>query len=90
MNKTKHPTRKENKDTPVLTDDEVDLLTTIVVEYSQHGPLTDEELRRALKWAHKTRIDGATLDLVLEGLLVMSWDRDADTVRFWTTECRAN
>ena len=68
---------------PVLNSDEVDYLVGIAVAHSRHGPPTEEELDCVLQWARKSRVDHGLLELVLGGLLVMTWDRDAHTVRFW-------
>ena len=53
---------------------------TVAAGYSKHGPLDAEDIRQVIDWAHHTRVQGYLLDLVLSGLVVFSWDRDAKDV----------
>ena len=67
----------------LLTKEEVETLEWIAAAHSRHGPLTPDELDCVVQWAHKARFNSSALDLVLQGLAVLTWDRDAHTVRFW-------
>ena len=77
------PKSEENRS--LLSDKEIDFLTGLAVAYTRHGPLSTEEVECVLRWANDTLIRGYMLDWVLRGKAVLTWDRDAHTVRFWTT-----
>ena len=70
----------------LLTDEEIDFLVDLAAGYSRHGPLTSDEIHCLLQWAHAARLRATMLELVLAGELVMTWDRDAHTVRCWAVE----
>jgi hypothetical protein len=60
----------------VITSDEIETLLLATIQ--GQGEATEEELRRVHKWAHTARIDGALLELVLAGKLLVS-ARDSET-----------
>ncbi len=77
--------RQSEENTSFLTDEEIDFLAELAIAYTRHGPLTREEVECVLRWANGARFRASMLDLVLCGKAVLTWDRDAHTVRFWTT-----
>ena len=68
----------------LLTKEEVEILEWTAAAHSRHEPLTHDELDCVVQWAHKARFNSSALELVLRGLVVLTWDRDAHTVRFWS------
>ena len=60
----------------VINSDE--LKTLLLATMQGQGEATEEELERVHKWAHATRVDGALLELVLAGKLLVS-ARDSET-----------
>jgi len=71
----------------ILTEDEVEFLTGLAAAYSAHGPLSDDELGRVVEWASGIRLGADTLELVLKGFVVLTWDRDAEDIRLWSRDC---
>lgn len=69
-----------------LTDHEL-LMVAFAAEAS--GPKDDRTMERIIAWAEQVRAEGAVLDLVVEGLIVLDWDSINEHVRYKATHAAA-
>ena len=84
--KTETRVSEDHNSEGLFTDEEIDFLTGLAEGYSRHGPLTSDDIDCVLRWAHATRVQATMLELVFAGKVVMTWDRNAKTVRCWSVE----